>query len=162
MGTLIIFELTHYLLQREQRLPECLFISAYPAPHLPPPGPPLSQLPEESFLEGLYRLGGISEAVLKNTTFIRLLLPALRADFTLCETYQYLQREVLPCPFTLFGAFDDQRVQQSELLAWQEHTQHPCTTTFFPGNHFFLQIARVALVQAICDKLLFLTKNRTD
>ncbi len=162
MGTLLEFELTHYLLQQGQKLPECLFISAYWAPHISPSAPPIAQLPEERFVEELYRLGGISEDVFRNKAFIKLLLPALRADFTLSEAYQCLHREALPCPLYLLGGLDDRRIQREELLAWQEHTRYPCTVKFFPGDHFFLQSARTDLVQAICDILLPLIREKGE
>jgi medium-chain acyl-[acyl-carrier-protein] hydrolase len=56
-------------------------------------------LPEAEFIERLRQLQGTPEEILHCTELLHLLLPLLRADFEVCETYQYNAAEPLwNCP----------------------------------------------------------------
>jgi medium-chain acyl-[acyl-carrier-protein] hydrolase len=49
-----------------------------------------------------------------------LLLPLLRADFALCETYRYMPDLPLRCPLTVFGGLGDKDVSRESLNAWRK------------------------------------------
>ena len=51
----------------------------------------------QKFIERLRRLNGTPETVSKNEELIELFLPMLRADFTLMETYSYVEEISLTC-----------------------------------------------------------------
>ena len=80
MGAAIAFELARALRQRNKLTPACLFVSAARAPqlrlgHVPPPTPSDAEL-----LDELRRLNGVPPELLQNEEWMRLALPALRAD----------------------------------------------------------------------------------
>ena len=89
IGALIAFELARRLQRRLRLTPLRLFASAYGAPHLPRDGQPLHALPAAEFCNELERLNGTAAGVIANKELIDLLLPTLRADFAVCETYRY-------------------------------------------------------------------------
>jgi medium-chain acyl-[acyl-carrier-protein] hydrolase len=75
------------------------------------------------------------------------MLPILRADFEVCETYQYTEQTPLPCPIIAFGGWRDPAIRKGGLKEWREHTSANFTKKTFPGNHFFLHSAQTSLLK---------------
>ncbi|NJM23682.1 MAG: thioesterase [Richelia sp. SM1_7_0] len=148
MGGLIAFEVTRCL-RRWGLHPMHLFISGARAPHLPDLDPPINNLPQTEFIEELRRFNGTPTTILENAELMELLLPTLRADFAVLETYIYTTEPPLSCPITVFGGLEDEIVNQDELKAWKEHTNQTFCLQMLPGNHFFLQQERARLLQFI-------------
>jgi medium-chain acyl-[acyl-carrier-protein] hydrolase len=153
MGALIGFELARHLRRQGSPGPLCLFVSAHRAPHLPDPHPPIHALPTPAFVQELRHLNGTPEAVLQNAELMDLLLPLLRADLAVDETYVYADEEPLDCPISCFGGLQDRTVEREELEAWRDHTRGPFTLRTFPGDHFFLNSARAPLLRALSQDL---------
>jgi medium-chain acyl-[acyl-carrier-protein] hydrolase len=153
MGALVAFELARALAQKGLP-PACLFVSGRRAPQLPDPEPPLHQLADGPFVGAMVRrYNAIPQAILAETELLRLFLPTLRADFELLETYHYHAAALLPCPIVAFGGSDDPRAARAELAAWQHQTVGRFEMEQFPGDHFYLNSARSALLAAIVAKL---------
>jgi surfactin synthase thioesterase subunit len=159
MGAVIGFELARQLARRGQPTPAHLFVSASRAPQLPRRGEPIHALPEPAFLDALRRMAGTPELVLRDAELVQLMLPALRADFELVETYRYQAGPALSCPISAFGGAGDDLVRWSELASWAELTGGPFAIRMLPGNHFFLSdpVARPALIQLLVRGLAPLT-----
>ena len=149
MGALISFELARYCRRHGLPMPVHLYVSGHRAPQLPDPEPPVHTLPDDAFREKLMRLQGTAPAVLANDEFMALLLPVLRADFTLCETYTYATEPPLPCPITAFGGTRDPSTQRGRLRAWRSQTQAKFTQHVLPGNHFFIHAAEASLLHPL-------------
>ncbi len=160
MGSLISFEVARYLRRIEySHLPVSLFVSGHCAPQLPDADPPTYNLPEPAFVEALRSLKGTPEEILQNAEFLQLLLPLLRADFALCETYHYIHGTPLPIPISAFGGLQDPTVPHDGISAWHVQTSQPKKTNnfrlrFFEGEHFFLHKQQVALLQALSEDLI--------
>lgn len=154
MGALVGFELARQLRRQYDLLPVHLFASAYRAPQTPIMGQILHTLPEPALVQKLLQLNGTKREILENDELRQFLLPILRADFAVCETYQYVDEEPLACPITTFGGLQDTRVNRFELAAWREQTSSRFTQRMLPGDHFFLQSARVPLLQIIGRELV--------
>jgi medium-chain acyl-[acyl-carrier-protein] hydrolase len=153
MGGLVSFELARLLRKKYNKSPVHLFVSGYRAPQVPAQNPPIHDLPEPEFLEELRRLNGTPEAVLENTELMQLLLPAIRADFAVIETYAYTPESPLDCPITAFGGLQDREVRYDDLKAWQEQTNAAFSLHMLPGDHFFLQSAQPLLLQLLSQEL---------
>lgn len=149
MGALLAYELTHELLRRG-RPPGRLLVSAYPAPHLSRPGSAdtVHSLPDQLLVEHVRAHRGTAGEVLDHPELLELLLPAIRADYALCETYRFADRPPLPVPVTVLGGADDPGVGEEELRAWARLTTAGCTVEILPGGHFYLhgQLDAVAAV----------------
>jgi medium-chain acyl-[acyl-carrier-protein] hydrolase len=155
MGALVSFGLAQYLRRQGEPLPEHLFVSAYRAPQVPIQEPLLHQLPEADLVRVLLSLNGTRREVLENAELRQLLLPILRADFAICETYKHLFEDPLPCPISAFGGIQDSRVKRVELVAWREQTSNTFTLRMLPGGHFYLEQMQGALIQLISHELLY-------
>jgi medium-chain acyl-[acyl-carrier-protein] hydrolase len=114
-------------------------------------------LPEPEFLEELRRLNGTPEAVLENTELMQLLLPILRADFEVIETYVYAPGPPLECGITAFGGLQDRKASYDDLEVWREQTSASFSLQMLPGDHFFINSAQPLLLQALSQKLYQLT-----
>lgn len=153
MGGLIGFELARQLRRQRQPTPVHLFVSGHRAPQLPDPNPPIHQLPDPAFVAELRRLNGTPETVLQNSELMEVFLPLLRADFAICETYEYSIEAPLDCPLSVFGGLRDDRVHRDELAAWHSQTSASFTLHMFPGNHFFLESERAIFLRALVQHL---------
>jgi surfactin synthase thioesterase subunit len=150
MGALVCFELARTLRRLGAPAPELLFVSAFNAPDMPNPNPSIHHLPDQQFIErvqGIY--GGIPQAVLQEPSLVELVLPALRADFTLLETYRYRHEPALQVPIVCLGGDMDPQVSRVGLTRWREHTTKAYALTLFPGGHFFLQQERRRVLETL-------------
>lgn len=154
MGSLICFDLARYLRHvGHDQAPIHLFVSGHRAPQLPDPDPPIHALPAPEFVKELRRLKGTPEEVLQHEELLQLLIPLLKADFSLCETYVYKHERSLDCPITAFGGLQDEEVSREALASWSQQTSASFSIRFFVGNHFFIYQEQAALLQAITQAL---------
>lgn len=153
MGALIAYELARELRRREKPLPIHLFVSGRRAPQIPSKKTPIHRLPDADFLEELRILEGTPEEVLANAELIQLVLPALRADFALCETYRYQSEEPFDFPITAFAGIQDADTPIDDIDEWRTQTRSSFILHKFPGNHFFLHEQRRQIVSIIHDRL---------
>lgn len=152
MGALIGFELTRHLRRAGRPLPQTLLLSAFRAPQLDNPNIRIYHLPDEVLTTVLAK-EGTPKAILGNPDVMRVMLPTLRADFELCDTYQYRPQPPLPMPVHVFGGHDDVRVGRDDLDPWRAHTSGPFSLTMLPGPHFFLHTAQDLLLDAVNSHL---------
>jgi len=155
LGGLLAFEVVR-LLRRRGCEPLHLFVSSRRAPHAPENDPPIHHLPESAFVAEVgNRYNGIPKAVRESPELMQLMLPVMRADFAVFESYVYAPAEPLACPISVFGGRADQRVAQEHLAGWREHTRSTCTLRLFEGGHFYWQDEgnRAALLAAIAQEL---------
>lgn len=149
MGAIIAFEMARRLAHQHGLAPERLLISARRAPHVPSTRPPIHALPTEQFLAALRHLDGTPEGVLQSSDYMRILLPLLRADFALTETYVYERGAPLDCAISAFGGTDDRLVRSRDLEAWRQQTRGAFCLRTVAGGHFFLHSQSAALLDAI-------------
>lgn len=153
MGGLVSYELIYTLSGYPHLVPLHLFVSAHRAPHLPDRVPPLHVLPDPELIVELRRLNGTPEVVLQDAQLLQIVLPILRADLTVCETYTYTARESLVCPISVFGGVGDAKVNADELAAWRYQTCRTFSQHMFPGDHFFLHSSQAMVLQALSQDL---------
>lgn len=145
LGALVSFELARWLRRHRSVMPRHLFVSARRAPHLRDTDPPLHQKSDEEFLGSISALNGTPAEVLADPGVLRFLLPVLRADFELGETYEYVSDEPLACPITAFGGSEDEETLDGRLEEWSLQTTSPFSRHVLPGGHFFIQSSGEAL-----------------
>jgi medium-chain acyl-[acyl-carrier-protein] hydrolase len=153
LGTITSYELVHKLSQLGLPKPEHMVMSGRGAPHIKSDKPLRYLLPDAQFIEALRELQGTQLEVLENDEMMQLLLPLLRADFTLAESYACDQPLVLPCGLSVYGGLTDVEVPKRDLEAWKVYTRDPITLRMFPGGHFFIHGAPQLLLQALVRDL---------
>lgn len=153
MGALVGFELTRLLRKKGGPQPLHLFVSGAAAPHLPPREIPIYALPEREFIKALHSLNGTPKELLESEELMQLILPTLRADFAVCDTYTYKNGPALRCPITVCGGTRDRKLSRSDLQAWRSETDASFSVQMFPGDHFFLHTAQSQLLALLSHEL---------
>ena len=153
LGALVGFELARQLRRESGVQPVRLFVSADRAPQFPHRDRPIHALPEREFLTELRRLNGIPGKVLEEAELMRIMLPILRADFAVYETYAYSTELPLNCPISAFGGLQDDRVSRGDLEAWRDQTNASFSLRMFPGDHFFWHTTQLLFLQALSEEL---------
>ncbi|MEI5103008.1 alpha/beta fold hydrolase [Streptomyces sp. PmtG] len=138
LGALVAFELARRLRRAGAPPPVHVFASGRAAPHLPDVRRPLRDLPADELIRAVAGMGGTPEEVLRASDVMDLLLPLLRADLTVNETYAYRDEPPLGSPLTVFGGRRDPRADEAEILAWESLTTGAFQARMFPGGHFFI------------------------
>lgn len=140
LGALIAFELARELRRRGAPAPGHLFACARRAPCLPEDDRRAHDLPDAAFVEEVgRRYEAIPAEVAGEPELMHLLLPTLRADFEMLETYGYREDEPLDCPITAIAGIDDPRATEREIQGWERETRVAFSIRRFPGGHFFFR-----------------------
>ncbi|MBE2224880.1 MAG: thioesterase [Anaerolineae bacterium] len=153
LGSLVCFELCCYLRENKRPLPLHLLLSGHRAPHRPPLNPPVHQANNQIFLDRIKKMGGTPDKFFEMKELVAMMLPALRADFTAWETYQYQPHPPLDIPITALGSDDDHDATQADIFAWEQHTTGEFTAHIFHGNHFYFLNEPEPLLNLINDTL---------
>ena len=152
MGAIIAFELTRLLRRQGKPLPVHLFAAARNAPQVRDPAPPIHMLERDAFIQKLRDLNG-TEVVFQDQELQRLIIPILRADFAVNEAYTYTPEPPLDIPLSALGGTHDPKVSEASLAQWDIQTTKDFRLRMFPGDHFFINTAQAALLQALLDDL---------
>jgi medium-chain acyl-[acyl-carrier-protein] hydrolase len=156
MGALLAYEVARGLLATSAVEPRALIAAAHRAPTTPMRRRNWYDLPRDELIAELKALNGTPAEVFEHDELLELMLPMLRADLELVETYTNHAGPMLSCPITAMGSTNDLDVSPDELAAWAGVTTGPFNTVMFDGDHFFINSARAHFMQAIRRELLAL------
>ena len=156
MGAIVAFELARELRRRNERQPEQIFVSGRQAPQVPSEIRTYD-LPEDEFRTELLRLKGTPIEVLEHSELMSLMLPLLRADFELAQTYEYRDEAPLHCPIAVYGGLQDYDTPREALLPWKQQTDAQFSLHMLPGDHFFLRSASSKLLGLLRQELSRMT-----
>ncbi|MEU7184192.1 MULTISPECIES: thioesterase II family protein [Streptomyces] len=153
LGALLAFEIAARLEWDHDLVAERLYVSGHGAPHHPRREAPVSHLPDDEFLARIREHYNTPEEAFADPRLTKMLLPMMRADFTLAESYEQGLDNVLHCPITAMGGLNDPGVKGPELAGWREYTRRFFKVRTFPGDHFFLRTAQKQLLDAFTEDL---------
>ncbi len=143
MGASVAYE----CLLRMSWSPKLLVASARTAPSLGRGGT-LHLKDDGELLAELEKLGGFEAKEVSDPELLELVMPALRADYRLIESYQpdCAARACIP----ILGAVgaDDLRVSVADVRAWEHATTGAFDVTVYPGDHFYIRQHGHTLVQS--------------
>ena len=140
MGALVAFEAARELCRRGAPAPQHLFAAAMRAPQVPPTNANLHALPEAEFLEEVgRRYEAVPAEVLAEPDLLALLLPTLRADMAVCDTYKFSEEPRLECPVSVLAGESDLNITPEQLQGWSEVGAGEAQVHWFPGEHFFMR-----------------------
>jgi medium-chain acyl-[acyl-carrier-protein] hydrolase len=150
MGAWIAYELARELRRRYGRQPVHLFVSGRQAPQIAERQHPIHELPDAVFIAEIQRrYEPMPAAIVQDRELMDLLVPILRADLRLIESYTWTDDAPLDCPISAIGGLHDQRVSLDGLAAWRAHTTASFDLARFAGGHFFLHTARDQLLDLV-------------
>jgi medium-chain acyl-[acyl-carrier-protein] hydrolase len=153
MGALIGFELARRLRSERGLETDHLFISGRRAPQLPERDPEIHNLPEAEFIAELRRLDGTPKEVFEHAELMELLIPMLRADFSVCRNYNFVPGPPLKCSITVLGGTEDETATQAKIEGWCEQTSGRCRVRMLAGDHFFINQQRDEIIRIVEQSL---------
>jgi medium-chain acyl-[acyl-carrier-protein] hydrolase len=152
-GGLMAFELARALRRTSGPMPRHIFIGGRPAPQLELDEERIHALPHDEFIDALRRYAGTPEEILQNAEIMELIMPLLRADFSLGETYAYTPEAPLHVPISAYHGVRDNEVEPAQIEAWREQTSAAFNFKIFPGDHFFINGDRALVLQEMTREL---------
>jgi medium-chain acyl-[acyl-carrier-protein] hydrolase len=153
MGAAVAYEVGRRLSGAGMAGPRCLIVSGRKAPGHALNRRLLHGLPDEEFVREVARLNGIPPEVLSEPELLSMLVPTLRADYELSETYQPLPGGRLDCPVVAYLSTSDPEVEYTQMLAWRETTTGDFSVRVFRGDHFYLKASRPDVLNAVREDL---------
>jgi surfactin synthase thioesterase subunit len=159
LGAVVAYEVARRLSVPSRLGPSCLIVSGRRAPGLPSDQRRLSELPDDEFLTDVAQLNGIPPEILSEPDLLNMLLPVLRADYELAETYQPLPGDRLDCPVTAYLSTSDPEADYASVLAWREVTTGQFSMRVFRGDHFYLKGDRPDVLHAVREDLRLVRPN---
>ena len=153
LGSLMAFELARRFRSRLKVEPVHLFVSGHNAPHLPNRPEVVSGQDDATFADTLRRLKYTPEPLLNDPAWCGLMIPTLRADFSLYEQYAYREGPPLGCPITVLAGKDDPFTNHEGVEAWRQHTQAEFGAAWFAGDHFFVSTAERLVAEMVGERI---------
>ncbi|MEY9844346.1 medium-chain acyl-[acyl-carrier-protein] hydrolase [Streptacidiphilus sp. BW17] len=144
MGALLAYGLAVAARRHGDPEPVRLFVSGSAGPGVPRRRRGRHTWTDAELVDDLRAMGGTPEEVLADRELLELILPPLRADYALCDTFEssptaaaFGAARVLTCPVSILGGEDDEYTAE-DLAHWSTVTSGPSVQRAFPGGHFFL------------------------
>ncbi len=153
LGGLIAFELARHLQRHHRRMPKCLFVSGCDAPQFRIPSKSLHTLSDDELINALKDYNGTPPEVLANRELMELVLPTIRADFSLVEKYQYRPSQLLNIPMTVLQGRLDDHIRFDDAERWACETTGACRVHWFEGDHFFINSERQKVIDLLNGEL---------
>jgi medium-chain acyl-[acyl-carrier-protein] hydrolase len=154
MGAALAYEIALALVRTRRAPPTCLIVSARRAPHLPARAAPVHDLPDHLLIEELKRLNGTPRQVLEDDELMSFMLPMVRSDFRLAETYRAPAPIALPSPVIAIGGREDDDIPLSDLEAWRSVSNGEFRFHIVDGDHFFINSQRPSVIRIVAAELL--------
>lgn len=153
LGALLAFEVARQLRELDVRV-SLLFAGAARAPHGKWSRGRLHKLKkDDDFIKGLnQQYSAIPQAVIDDPEARSLLLPIIRADITLFETYKYTASEPLDCEIVTLSGTEDPVVRAKHIAPWKQLGKSYRHRSF-AGGHYFARTQRDAVVDTICRRI---------
>lgn len=162
MGGLLAYEVARRL-QDGGRPPALLVVSGAESPQDVGTRPRRESLDDASVLEVMRRNGGTPKEALADSELMRLMIPVLRADLKVLDSYRYRhRRSSLRVPTRFYFGADDEPDPELPRKEWEEAVGAPVTAHEFPGDHFFLHSAHDAVTRTLAGHIDMAVRLRDD
>lgn len=152
MGAVVAFEVARRL-EQSGTGPVRLFASGRRAPSRTR-DERTHTLGDDRLIAEIRSLSGTDSRFLDDEELLRMVLPAIRSDYTAVETYLAAPDDTVRCPVTVLTGDDDPKTSIEEARAWDGHTLGGSELRVFPGGHFYL-------TERAADVLAVLTEHFT-
>ncbi|MCI4660613.1 MAG: SDR family NAD(P)-dependent oxidoreductase [Neomegalonema sp.] len=149
VGAMIGFAAALALKERALPPPLRVIVSGHASPQAARAARKLHLDDDDTLMAQIGDLGLLPADLLAQDELRQFILPPLRADFRLSETWEPAQTASLDCPLSVFGGREDATVPLADLEGWARHSNARCTQDLFEGGHFFTQSAQAAVLERI-------------
>ncbi|MER5358608.1 alpha/beta fold hydrolase [Streptomyces sp. NPDC002785] len=108
---------------------------------------------DDGIVKEMQLLSGTDSRILGDEEILRMVLPAIRSDYTAIETYRSDAGAAVRAPITVFTGDNDPRTSLEEAEAWRAHTTGEFDIQVFPGGHFFLANHSEKIIEIISTRI---------
>lgn len=138
MGASVAYEVAVRLAADRSPGVALLCVSSRHGPGAAPPRRFPAHVDDEEFVARLLALGGTEQQALAHPELRRLILPGIRADYRLLETYEP-SAVTLPSLVVGYYGTSDQHVPEPAVRAWETVAGSGFDLRPFEGDHFYLK-----------------------
>jgi medium-chain acyl-[acyl-carrier-protein] hydrolase len=149
MGAKVAWALAHSLRERGMPMPSVLYLASAAAPGL-----------KEHWSDGkddlvgyLREMGGTPPEIFSEPDLLAVLLPTLRADLTLVNSFHFHPAERLDMRIRAFAGVDDVEGSPDRMNGWRLETLGRFSLDVIPGGHFFDAAGELQVIQTITHDL---------
>jgi medium-chain acyl-[acyl-carrier-protein] hydrolase len=155
MGARVSWALTHALRERTMPTPSALYLASAAAPSWAEGRFNRGARKDDDGLLGYLRdMGGTPAELFSEPELLAHLLPTLRADLTLVDTFRFRPSAPLDVPIRAFAGIDDVEGSPERMSRWRDETSGRFELDVVPGGHFFDAAGELQVIQTITDDLL--------
>ncbi|MAD41415.1 MAG: hypothetical protein CL623_03385, partial [Arcobacter sp.] len=137
VGALVAYEVAKEIEKQGIMPPLRLILSAHKTPQHSKETEPMYTLSDEDLMNKILELGLLPEDVLENKELLDFILPPLRADFELSETYEYEKSNALNIPITATFGKTDPLLNEQDIQKWKKYTNSEYKIKEYDGDHFY-------------------------
>ncbi len=137
LGSVLAYEIARRMLRARPRSVCELIVSASRAPEISRPIG-VDSMTDETFLGHVRSTTGFTHPAMEIPEMRELLLPALRADFAMDETYRPADETPLAVSVTAIAAGRDRMVTRDEVAGWKRYTATEFRLVDVAGGHMYL------------------------
>lgn len=152
MGSVLAYELTVRMVARSEGSVCHLFVSASRCPAVSRPLDS-ARLPDDAFLDMVQSVTGYRHPAFAIPEMRELLIPTLRADFHMDETYAPRGTRKLAIPITAAFASRDAAATRDQVAEWRSYTTAGFELVQYEGGHMYLADDPLPLLQMISRTL---------
>jgi medium-chain acyl-[acyl-carrier-protein] hydrolase len=152
LGAYIAMELASALRSARLQQPCHVFLSGANPPQAFDPDP-IHDLPTGAFTERIRLMGGTPPEFFDNPELLLLSLPVLRADFKLSSASRGEWSGMFEFPITVLMGQRDPTTSADIAARWRAHTCGGFRIQGFPGDHFFVNEQRRAVLDCLAVSL---------
>jgi surfactin synthase thioesterase subunit len=150
MGARVAWALTHRLRDEGLPLPARLFLASVAAPgHREGK----TDWTEDEVLAYLRHMGGTPPEIFSEPALLAGLLPTLRADLNLVDSFHLTPATPLEMPIHAFAGMDDVEGSPERMSGWRAETLSRFDLDVVTGGHFFDLAGERHVIGAITDEL---------
>eukprot|EP00771_Trimastix_marina_P000791 gnl/Trimastix_PCT/1820.p1 GENE.gnl/Trimastix_PCT/1820~~gnl/Trimastix_PCT/1820.p1 ORF type:complete len:284 (+),score=75.27 gnl/Trimastix_PCT/1820:90-941(+) len=140
VGATICYATARALRDQGKPIPLHLFVSGRYAPHLPYPHQPVGEMEDRAFVRTMQFIYGESEG-LQNPDLRDFVVPPLKADMQVGESYRHVAGAPLDCSLTTWGGSEDQNSTPALIDPWKTLVAKASQRFMVPDGHLFLDHA---------------------
>ncbi len=137
LGALVAFETLREVRRRGGPDPAHLFVSGcVPPQYACGDGESIATAPLATLVRKLRELGGTPDWLLSDPTVLEMIVPPIRADFSVKESYAYRPEPPLDVPVTVLASTGDPRAPHEMQDRWRDQTTAAFRLHTLGGGHF--------------------------
>ncbi|MFY1652862.1 thioesterase II family protein [Solwaraspora sp. WMMB762] len=150
MGARVAWALTHRLREEGLPLPARLFLANVAAPRHREGRAVWS---DDDVIAYLRHMGGTPAEIFAEPALLAGLLPTVRADLILVDSYHASPETPLPTPINAFAGIDDAEGPPDRMREWKAETTGGFTLDLVSGGHLFDSAGTQQVIRAVADEL---------